>query len=149
VAVGRTELRETRGDVLALPILIFVVLLAVAVRQFFGAPPSAIVLGVCAGLAVLDAVLARFLLRGGRAKLLVTADEITFTPRQRGAKPQTLRRAPGSTLSFHLQSNGFVGDQIQYLLKLRDDSTGAEMLPGPFGRRRIRAACEAQGWTFG
>lgn len=149
---GRTELRETRADVLAFPGFIAVVLLAIVVRQLFVHPPSAIVFGVCAVLAILDIVFARYLLRAGRATFAVTPDDITFTPRPgTGAShppPQVIRRTAGSTLRFRLQQIGIVGGQVQYLLKLHDDATGEEVGPTAFGRRKVRRACESQGWPF-
>jgi hypothetical protein len=152
VAVGRTELRETRADVLAFPGLIAVVLLAIVVRQLFAHPPNAIIFGVCAGLAVLDVFFARYLLRTGRATFAVTPGDIIFTPRQgkdhEGAHPQVIRRTASSTLSFRLQSNGFVGTQMVYRLELRDDATGSEVSAVPFGRGKVRRACESQGWPF-
>jgi hypothetical protein len=152
VAGGRTELRETRADMLAFPGLIAIVLLAIVVRQFFAHPPNVIIFGVCAGAAVLDVVFARFLLRTGRATFAVTPGDIIFTPRQgkdhEGALPQVIRRTASSTLSFRLQSNGFVGNQMVYRLKLRDDATGAEISAVTFGRRKVRRACQSQGWPF-
>jgi hypothetical protein len=40
-------------------------------------PPSTIILGVCAGLAALDIVLALYLLRNMGSTLVVTPDDIT------------------------------------------------------------------------
>lgn len=152
VVAGRTELRETRADVLAFPGLIAVVLIAVVIRQLFGRPPNALVFGVCAVLAVLDVALAWYLLRTGRATFAVTPDDITFTPRPgtraKPATPQVIRRTADSALSFRLQSNGFIGGQAQYRLKLRDNATAQEVAATPFGRRKVRRACESQGWRF-
>jgi hypothetical protein len=152
VAGGRTELRETRADVLAFPGFIAVVLLAIVVRQLFAHPPSAIVFGVCAALAVLDIVFAWYLLRTGRATFAVTPDDITFTPRRgtgaSGPQPQIIQRTAGSTLRFRLQESGIVGGQVQYRLKLHDDASGEEVGATSFGRRKVRRACESQGWPF-
>jgi hypothetical protein len=152
VAPGRTEIVQSPQDVLGLPILVGVVLLAVVVRQLTPPGPNAVVLAVCAVAAVLDGVLVAYLLRRARATFVVTPDEITFT-RWLGTgngkgSTFTLDRTPGSKLRFRLQSNGFTGGQIQYLLKLRDDATGKEVPATSFGRRPVRRACESQGWTF-
>jgi hypothetical protein len=146
-------LRETRADVLALPGFIAVVLFAVIIRQLFAHPPSVTILVVCAVLVILDVVVfGRFLLSTGRAGFAVTPDDITFTPRQgrdfEGAKPQVIQRTASSTLSFRLQSNGFIGNQPSYLLKLRDNATQEEISATTFGRSKVRRACESQGWKF-
>ncbi len=60
--------------------------------------------------------------------------------------PRVIRRTVGSTLGFRLQDNGFVGGQVQYRLKWRDDATGEEVSAVPFGRGKVRLACESQGW---
>lgn len=152
MAGGRSELRETRADILSLPGLILVVLIAVVVRQFFGQPPSATVLVVCGVIAVLDLFLARYLLHTGSASFVATPEDITFTPRRSSSKidprPQVIRRVPTSALEFHLQSNGFIGDQPVYRLLLRDIATGDEVAATSFGRAKVRKACESQGWTF-
>jgi hypothetical protein len=152
VPEASSELRETRGDVLALPGLIAVCLAAVVIRQFIPPPPSAVTLGICAAAAVLDIVLARYLLRTGRATFAVTPSDITFTPRpgtrDKPPSPQVIRRVSGSALSFRLQSSGIVGGQSQYRLKLHDDATGEEVAATMFGRRKVRRACESQGWHF-
>ena len=151
VARGQIELRQSAANLLGLPILIAVCLLAVIVRQLFVHPPSAIVLGVCAAAAALDIVLAVYLLRNMGSTLVVTADEITFTRRRRrGAAPrQVIQRAAGSTLSFRVGANGPVGLQYTgYVLKLRDTATGNEVYAGAFGRRKVQQACQAQGWSF-
>ena len=152
VVPERTELRETSGGVLALPGLIAVALLAVVIRQLFAHPPNAVVFGVCAFLAVLDVIFGWFLFRSGIATFAVTPDAITFTPRQgRGTKrlpPRVIRRTASSTLSFRLQRNGMIGDQIQFQLKLRDNATREEIPATLFGRRKVRRACESQGWRF-
>lgn len=152
VVAGRAELRESKADVLALPGLIVVVLIAIVARQFFAHPPNAVVFVVCAVVAVLDVALSWYVLRTGRATFTVTADDITFTPRPgTGAKPpapQVIRRTADSTLTFRLQSNGFIGGQAQYRLKLRDNATQQEVAATPFGRRKVRRACESQGWRF-
>jgi hypothetical protein len=146
VAPGRTEIAESAADAASLPILIAIVLLAIGVRQLFPPGPSSIVLVGCAVAAALDAVFWRWAVRRGRATFVVTADSITFA--RGGTARHVLVRGPGSTLSFRLRSNGFVGGQPQYLLKLRDVATGQEVPAGTFGRRKVRQACESQGWTF-
>jgi hypothetical protein len=159
VAGDHARLREIRTDVLASPaigpvVLIAVVLIAVVVRQLFVHPPSAIVFGVCAVLALLDAGFAWYLLRVGGAIFTVTPTEITFTARPipgahgKRPPPQIIRRTGGSTLSFQAQDQGMAGDQAQSLLKLRDDATGQEVAATVFGRRKVRCACESQGWPF-
>jgi len=62
VARGQVELRQSAANLLGLPILIAVCLLAVIIRQLFVHPPSGIVLGVCAAAAALDVVLAVYLM---------------------------------------------------------------------------------------
>jgi hypothetical protein len=151
VARGQIELRQSPANLLGLPILIAVCLLAVIVRQLFVHPPSAIVLGVCAAAAALDIVLVVYLLRNMGSTLVVTADDITFTRRRRrGPAPQqVIQRAAGSTLSFRVGANGPVGLQYTgYVLKLRDNATGKEVYAGAFGRRKVQQACESQGWSF-
>jgi hypothetical protein len=151
VARGQIELRQSTANLLGLPILIAVCLLAVVVRQLFVHPPSAIVFGVCAAVAVLDVALVVYLLRNMGSTLVVTADDITFTRRRRrGPAPQqVIQRAAGSTLSFRVGANGPVGLQSTgYVLKLRDNATGKEVYAGAFGRRKVQQACQAQGWSF-
>jgi hypothetical protein len=151
VAGGQIELRQSVANMLGLPILIAVCVVAVVVRQFFGQPPSPIVLGVCAAAAALDVALAVYLLRNMGSTLVVTADDITFTrhPRRGPAPPQVIQRAAGSTLSFRVGANGPVGSQYTgYVLKLRDNATGKEVYAGAFGRRKVQQACRAQGWSF-
>ena len=151
VARGQIELRQSAANMLGLPILIAVCLLAVIVRELFGNPPSAIVLGICAAAAALDVALAVYLLRNMGATLVVTADDITFTrhPRRGPAPQQVIQRAAGSTLSFRVAANGPVGSQYTgYVLKLRDNATGKEVYAGAFGRRKVQQACQAQGWSF-
>jgi hypothetical protein len=153
ISLGRVELRQSTANVLQLPILIAVVLLAVFIRQLFVHPPSTIILGVCAGLAVLDIILAAYLLRNFGSALVVTADDITFTRGQRQSKgaprQQVIQRAAGSVLSFRMAANGPVGSQYTgYALKLRDNATGQEVYAGAFGRRKVQQACESQGWSF-
>ena len=150
---GRAELRQSAANLLQLPILIAVALVAIVIRQLFVHPPSTIVLGVCAGLAVLDIVLAVYLLRNMGSTLVVTADDITFTRRRRPGKgpppAQVIQRTAGSTLSFRMAANGPVGSQYTgYALKLRDNATGKEVYAGAFGRRKVQQACESQGWSF-
>jgi hypothetical protein len=157
VKAGSTELRETRTDVFGYPaffpvLVIAVLLIAVVVRQLFVHPPSAVVFIVCAVGAVLDVALAWYLLRVGGAIFVATPSDITFTPRPvalgKRPPPQVIRRASGSTLSFRVRQDGIIGDQAQSLLKLRDDATGQEVAVAVFGRRRVRRACESQGWPF-
>jgi hypothetical protein len=159
VAGDHARLRETRTDVLRSPafgpvVLIAVVLIAVVVRQLFVHPPSAIVFGVCAAGALLDVALAWYLLRVGGAIFTVTPTDITFIARPiahaqgKRPPPQVIRRTGGSTLSFRVQDKGIAGDQAQSLLKLRDDATGQEVAATVFGRRKVRRACESQGWPF-
>ena len=151
VTQGRTEISQSPEDMLGLPILIAVVLVAVVARQFLPPPASPVVLIVCAVAAVLDGIFVAYVLRQAAPRFVVTPDRITFT-RQPGTsreKSFTIDRSPDSTLSFRLQRNGMIGGQIQLLLKLRDDATGAEVPATSFGKRKVRQACESQGWTFG
>ena len=151
VARGQIELRQSAANLLGLPILIAVCLLAVIVRQLFVHPPSAIILGVCAAAAALDIVLVAYLLRNMGSTLVVTADDITFTRRRRrGPAPQqVIQRSDGSKLSFRVGANGPVGlPYTGYVLKLRDNATGKEVYAGAFGRRKVQQACQAQGWSF-
>jgi len=145
VSRGRAELRQSAANLLQLPILIAVAVIAMVIRQLFVHPPSIIVLGVCAELAALDIVLAVYLLRNMGSALVVTADDITFTRRpRRGQGPppaQVIRRAAGSTLSFRMAGNGPVGSEYTgYALKLRDTATGQEVYAGAFGRRKVGPA---------
>jgi hypothetical protein len=150
---ARIELRQSVGNVLQLPILIGVVLLAIVVSQLAHGSDSTVYL-VCAGAAVLDVVLARYLLRNSAASLVITTDDITFMRRQgsnqKAAVPQqVIRRVDGSTLSFRVAANGPVGSEhTGYVLKLRDKATGQEVYAGAFGRRKVQQACESQGWSF-
>jgi hypothetical protein len=153
MAAGRTMLRETRADVLAFPGFIAVVMIVAFIRVLTARHPQTAAIVICVALLLADIFLFWYLPRTGRASFVVTADDITFTPRQgrghQGARPQVLHRSPGTTtLSFHLQDNGFVGTQQVYRLKLRDDATGNEIAATPFGRVKVRRACESQGWTF-
>ena len=70
---GRVELRQSTANVLQGPVLIAVVLLAIVIRLLFVHQPSTIILGVCAGLAVLDIVFAVYCLRNIGSTLVVTA----------------------------------------------------------------------------
>jgi hypothetical protein len=79
VAPGQIELRQSAANLLGLPILIAVCLVAVIIRELFAHPPGAIVLGVCAAAAARDIALAGYLLRSMGSTLTVTADGITFT----------------------------------------------------------------------
>ena len=153
LARGPVELRQPAANLLQLPILFAVALLAMVIRQLFVHPPSTIILGVCAVLAALDIVLAVYLLRNMGSTLVVTAADITFTRRRRrgnGPPPQqVIRRAAGSMLSFRMAGNGPVGSEYTgYALKLRDNATGQEVYAGAFGRRKVQQACESQGWSF-
>ena len=151
VARKQIELRQSAANLLSLPILIAVCLVAVIIRQLFVHPPSAIVFGVCAGAAALDIVLTVYFLRNMGSTLTVTADDITFTRRRRtGPAPQQIiQRAADSTLTFRMAANGPVGSEYTgFALKLRDNSTGKEVYAGAFGRRKVQQACESQGWTF-
>lgn len=147
------ELRQSTANLLQLPVLFAVCLLAVAIRQLFVHPPSMIIFGVCVALAVLDVVLAVYLLRNMGSTLAVTANDITFTRQRKrvsGPPPQqVIHRAAGSTLSFRMAGNGPAGsDYTGYALKLRDNATGNEVYAGAFGRRKVKQACESQGWSF-
>lgn len=152
VPPGQAELRQSAANQLQLPILFAVVLLAIVIRQLFAHPASMIVLGVCAGLAVLDIVLAVYLLRNMGSTLVVTPGDITFTRRHRpgkGPAPQVIQRTAGSILSFRMAANGPVGiEYTGYALKLRDNATGKEVYAGAFGRRKVQQACQSQGWSF-
>jgi hypothetical protein len=151
VARTQIELRQSAANLLSLPILIAVCLLAVIIRQLFVHPPSAIILGVCAGAAVLDILLGVYFLRNMASTLTVTAGDITFTRRRRRgpAAQQIIQRSADSTLSFRMAANGPVGSQYTgYALKLRDNATGKEVYAGAFGRRKVQQACESQGWSF-
>jgi hypothetical protein len=153
ISRGRAELRQSAANVLQLPGLFAVVLVAIVIRQLFVHPPSTIILGVCAGLAALDIVLAVYLMRNMGSTLVVTADDITFTRRHRRGKgppsQQVIQRSAGSILSFRMAANGPVGSEYTgYALKLRDNATGREVYAGAFGRRKVQQACESQGWSF-
>jgi hypothetical protein len=151
LAPGQTELRQSAANLLGLPILIAVCVVGIVIRQLFVHPPSTIVLGVSAGVAILDMLLAVYLLRNMGSTLVITADDITFTrQRRKGPAPrQVIQRAAGSTLSFRMAANGPIGmDYTGYVLKLRDNATGKEVYAGAFGRGRVRQACESQAWKF-
>ena len=147
------ELRQSAANALQFPIFIAVVVLAVAVRQFFPFPPNAVVLAVCAVALLLDVAFGRWALRNA-ASLFVSPDEITFSRHgfeggDGGAASQAIRRTPTSSLSFRTARNGPMGSKYTgYVLKLRDNSTGDEVFAGAFGRRKVQEACESQGWTF-
>lgn len=153
ISRGRVELRQSTANVLQGPILVAVVLIAIFIRLLFVNQPSTIILGVCAGLAVLDIVFAVYCLRNIGSTLVVTADDIIFTRGRRegeGSPPeQVIHRAAGSMLSFRMAANGITGSQYTgYALKLRDDVTGEEVYAGAFGRRKVQQACQSQGWSF-
>jgi hypothetical protein len=151
VSPGRYELRESRADVLAPPILIAVCVLAVVVRVLFNDRPSATVLGVCLGIGVLDGLLAWYLLRTGKATLVVTPGTITYTPRQGRASshgaPQIIQRTAESRLSFYTTQDGDAAVPTGFL-HLRDDATGSQISVQLFNRWAVRRACETQGWPF-
>ena len=150
VTPGRTEITQSPQDMLGLPLLIAIVLVAIVARQFLPPPASPTVLIVCGVLAALDVLFVLWVLRQRTPSLVVTPDQITFT-RQQGTpkeKSFTITRSPESKLRFRLQSNGFIGGQMQMLLKLRDEATGTEVPASSFGKRKVRQACESQGWTF-
>jgi hypothetical protein len=153
ISRGRAELRQPAANLLQGPVLLAVVLLAAVIRELFVHPPSTIILGVCAGLAALDIVLAVYSLSKIPSTLVVTADDITFTRRHRRGKgpppQQVIQRAADSMLSFRMAANGPVGSEYTgYALKLRDNATGKEVYAGAFGRRKVQRACESQGWSF-
>jgi len=153
ISRGRVELRQSTANVLQLPILIAVALLAVIIRQLFVRPPSTIILSVSAALIALDIVLAVYLLRNFGSTLVVTADDITFTRRRSRGKslppPQVIERGQSTVLSFRMAANGPIGyEYTGYALKLRDNATGKEVYAGAFGRRKVQKACESQGWSF-
>lgn len=96
------ELRQSAANLLQFPVLIAVVVLAMAVRQLFAHPPSTMILGACAGLAALDIVLAMYLLHNMASTLAVTADDITFTRRRargKGPPPSRSSSAPPAACS--------------------------------------------------
>jgi hypothetical protein len=145
-------LRQSVGNVLQFPVLIAIVLIAVAFRV--EGSQATVVYIVCAVVAVLDVVFVGYLLRN-RATLVITTDEITFRRRPVGNKTaaavshDVIRRVDGSTLSFRVAASGPVGSKYTgYVLKLRDNATGHEVFADPFGRHKVQQACEAQGWSF-
>jgi hypothetical protein len=144
---SRIELRQSKANVLGLPILIAVCLVAVVIRQFFPAPDMR-VLVACGGLAALDVLLSVYLLRNIGSTLVITPDEITFT-KKRPAPSAVIRRTPQSTLTFRAAANGPVGSQFTgYASMLHDTATGSEVYAGGFGRGRVVQACESLGWNF-
>jgi len=153
-APGRVELQQSTGNLLGLPILIAVVLVAIVVSQFAHGSVSATVLAVCGAVAVLDLALAAYCLRNLGTVLVVTPDEITFTRRPGSSTKHfassVIQRTDGSSLSFRTARNGPFGSQhTGYVLKLHDNATGQEVFAGALGRDRVKQACESQGWTFG
>jgi hypothetical protein len=144
---ARIVLRESMANALQFPVLIAIVLLAVALRV--QGSQTSVVYIVCSVGAVLDLLLVRYVLRN-RASLAVTQDDITFSRRQDGGAPQqVIHRVDGSTLSFRTAANGPVGSKYTgYVLKLRDNATGHEVFAGAFGRQKVQQACESQGWLF-
>jgi hypothetical protein len=151
VPTDRVELEQSASNLLALPIFIAIILVAVVVSQFAHGNVSAVVVGICAGAAVLDALMAWYFARHLGSSMTVTTDEISFT-KQQGKRPPAryvIRRTDGSTLSFRVARNGPFGSEYTgYILKLRDNATGDEVFAGAFGRRRVQQACESQGWSF-
>ena len=106
---GRVELRQSAGNALQFPIFIAVVVLAVAVREFFPWPPSAVVLAICAALLLLDVAFGRWALRNA-GSLFVSSDEIVFSRHGDGGGGapgcQVIRRTPTSSLSFRTARTG-------------------------------------------
>ena len=151
---GRVELDQSNSNALGLPILIAIVVAAVVISEV-ARRPSAVVLVVCGGAVLLDALFVRYVLRNLKARLVVTPDEIVFSRRvastgKRPAPQQVIKRVEGSSLTFRTARNGPLGSQYTgYVLKLRDTATGDEIYAGAFGRNAVQKACESQGWTFG
>lgn len=150
---GRTELNQSRSNLLGLPILIGAALVAVVLREVLSSDPSTPALVVCGVVAVLDVMLTVYLLRNLESTLVVTHDEITFSRRKVGGfndfEPEQIKRSPNSVLTFRTARNGpFGADFTGYILKLRDESSGQEVFAGAFGRNKVQQACESQGWTF-
>lgn len=144
---GEVVLRQTRSNILGLPIFFGIVLLAIVIRQFFPSPDP-IVLVVCGGLAGLDVLVGWYLLRHIGSTLVVALDTITFVKKER-APTSVIRRSGGGTLSFQTVATGPAGSKYtSYILKLHDDATGEEIPIDAFGRHRVEEACEALGWTF-
>ena len=153
VTPGRVELRQSAPNVLGLPILIAVCLLAVIIRLLMPPGGSTVIIIVAAVLLVPDIVFALYMLRNRGSTLVVTASDITFTrgspDAKRPQRPQVIQRTDGSKLSFRVARNGPLGgDYTAYILKLRDNATGNEVYAGAFGRRKVQQACESQGWSF-
>ncbi|HEY3528879.1 MAG TPA: hypothetical protein VGK78_06995 [Nocardioides sp.] len=123
VTPGRTEIEQSSADVLGLPILGGIVLVAIVVS--LSRSESGRHVGLCRG-AVLDVWLAFHLLQRDRATFVVTADDIAFSRGPDSRSTHVIQRTPDSKLSFRLQSNGFVGGQSQFLLNLRDDATSSD-----------------------
>jgi hypothetical protein len=149
---GETRLEQSAANALQFPIFLGVVLVAVFVRQFIGAPPNPVVLAVCGVAVLLVVVFGLYAVRNAGA-MIVTPDRITFTRHRaevgtdRGR--QVIERAAGSTLTFRVARNGPMGSKYTgYILKLRDTATGAEVFAGAFGRRKVQQACESHGWRF-
>lgn len=143
----RIELRQSTGNILQLPILIAVVVLAVVISEV-ARGVSWVVLGVCGAGLALDALFTAYLLRNLGSTLVVTADAITFT-KKNPAPPQVIERSGGSELTFRVAANGPTGmDYTGYALKLRQAATGNEVYAGAFGRSRVVQACKSQGWTI-
>lgn len=154
-APARVELAQSTGNLLGLPILIAVVLVAIVISQFAYGSVSGTVLAVCAVVAALDALLAAWVLRNLGVTLVITPDDITFDRRPGAGRkhfaPEVIRRTDGSRLRFRVARNGPMGSQhTGYALKLYDEATGQEVSAAAFGgRQRVQRACESQGWSFG
>ena len=146
-------LRQSAANVLGLPILVAVVVIAVVTSELVRGP-SPVVLGVCGTALLLNAVLVRYLLRNMIATLTVTPDAITFVRHRestgKGPAPaQAIQRVADSKLTFRTGRNGPMGSPYTgYVLKLRDTATGQEVFAGAFRRRQVQQACEARGWRF-
>lgn len=154
VAAEPVFFRESRYSQLGLPMFIAVLLVVVAVRMAFAPSHSAAEFVVFPAIAVLGVVLTWYMLASGRATFVVTAEDITYNPRpgrrraHQHVRPRVIRRTPGSTLSFRIESAGNTDGQPMYRLRLRDDATGDEIPVAPFGRVKVRQACESHGWQF-
>jgi hypothetical protein len=154
VSSHQTVLRQSKGNLLGLPILIAICDIAVILREAFAKHPSTVVIAVCVVVAALTVVLTVYFLRNLSATLVVTYDEITFSRRRVGGfnkfTPAQIHRATDSKLIFRSARNGpFGADFTGYTFVLHDDATGQEVGVGSFGRREVQDACEAEGWSFG
>jgi hypothetical protein len=148
---GRTTLSQSRRDILVGPAFVLVCVLAVVIREFIPPPASPVALAICGGVVLLDIFFAGYVQRNGLATMIVTHDLITLERAGNtlnNTPVRTMQHAPNSALTFKTVSNGFIGGQFSYMLKLRDTATGTEMPVNAFGRRPVRQACESQGWKF-